>query len=230
MRRWIFFVSLLMSFAAIGPVAAQEFGLQTVREGEPQISADGTQTFRLFSGECSGKRYESKRLNVTTADCDRKRTRVEYFEPKANRAREGDRKLYSWEIFVPEDFAYTATGGHLIAGQFHNGDDLLLSFALGADGYTIRSKPCIRPEDFGEWHKVEVKYQFDSTKKKNFKDRTAGVLVVTCDGNEVVNASGRPNIAQGNVVYFKYGLYGALDIPETDNVTVKFRNVQVSHW
>lgn len=230
MRHW-FGLALILACSLLAPNAmAQEFGVQTVRDGEPKISADGEQTFRLFPGECSSKVYGSKRLQTTTSDCDRKRTRVELFERDADWAREGDRKQYSWEIFIPKDFSYSATGGHLIVGQFHNSEDLLLSFALSNDGYTIRSKPCIRPDEFGAWHKVEVRYVFDSTRKKTFKDKTPGVLVVTCNGREIVSASGRPNVMKGSKVQFRYGLYGALDFPASDNVSVRFRNVRIGDW
>ena len=77
---------------------------------------------------------------------------------------------------------------------------------------------------------MKVRYKFDSTKKKNFKDKTPGVLIVECNGVEVINATGRPNLPKGSEVFFKYGLYGALDFPETDNVVVKYRNVRIEGW
>lgn len=221
-------IPFLLFLAAAFPLSAQQFELQTAQKGEPVVDADGTQTFTLRPGFCSYKTYQSKRLLGEASDCSRKRTRVEFRELDA--ASEGDMKIYSWEILIPKNFSYSATGGHLIAGQFHTGSDLLFSFALGNDGYTVRSKQCVTPTEFGKWNTIVVRYKFDATKKKSFKDKTPGVLTVECNGVEVVNASGRPNLSKGSKVYFKYGLYGALNFPENDIVSVKYRNVRIEEW
>ena len=122
-------VAVLFALVCFFPttLTANQFELQTAQEGEPSVGDDGTQTFTLRPGFCSYKTYYSKRLISQASDCSRKRSRVEFRE--LDKARAGDKKLYYWEIFIPKDFSYSASGGHLIAGQFHSGSDLLFSFA-----------------------------------------------------------------------------------------------------
>lgn len=221
---------LAASFAALlaHPGAAQEFDLNAPRADAPLRNADGSETFRLLPGECSDAEYFSAELQTTTSDCGRGRNRIEYQETTPARA--GDRRLYEWEIFIPEDFSYTASGARLIAGQLHTGTDVQSGFGLDDEGYTIRGRDCIAAEDYGEWHSVSVRVQFDSTRRQSLRDETPGVFVVECDGDVVLDASGRPNLAEGGEIFFRYGLFGAMDIPEADNVSVSFRNVRVSEW
>jgi hypothetical protein len=160
--------------------------------------------------------------------CARARNRIEYVETSA--AREGDRRFYEWEIFIPADFSYNASGARLIAGQLHTGSDMQSGFHLDNEGYTFRGRACISADDFGDWHSVSVRIHYDATPRQSLRDQTPGVLVVECDGEEILNATGRPNLAEGGEIRFRYGLFGARDIPDTDNASVSFRNVRVSEW
>jgi len=221
-------VAIAIAVCLAGAAAAQDFNLATPREGAPVRHADGTMVFQLLPGECAEAEYYSGRLLTRTSDCDRQRNRIEFSERSTAGA--GDRRLYEWDIFIPSDFSYNASGGHLIAGQFHNQNDLLYSFALSNSGYTFRGQDCVGPESFGAWHTVSVRVQYDTTRRQTLRDQTPGILVVECDGEVVVDASGRPNLSVGDEVTFRYGLYGAMNFPDTDNVSVSFRNVRISGW
>lgn len=210
------------------PALAENFDLMAPREDAPVRHADGVETFRLLPGECLDLEYFSSELQAKTSDCGRQRNRIEYFETSTARA--GDRRLYEWEILIPEDFSYNGFSSQLIAGQLHTGADIQSAFLLDNDGYTFRTRDCISAEDFGSWHNVSVRIQYDSTPRKSLKDKTPGVFVVECDGEVLVDASGRPNLAKGGEIHFRYGLFGAMNFPETDNVSVSFRNVRISEW
>lgn len=222
--------TLAMSVALFlaSPAAAETFELTTPRADAPVRHADGSETFQLRSGECSDREYFSNELQANTSDCGRSRNRIEYYETSASVA--GDRRLYEWEIFIPEDFSYNATNARLTVGQFETGSDMLYGFELNNMGYTFRARDCISAEDFGEWHRISVRIQYDSTPRKSLKDKTPGVFVVECDGNIIADTSGRPNLAEGGQIQFRYGLFGAMNIPDTDNVSVSFRNVRISDW
>ncbi|MGI3183661.1 hypothetical protein [Nioella aestuarii] len=224
--RRAFAVSALLFLAA--PVVAQDFDLITPREDAPVRNADGSETFRLLPGECSDFEYFSDELQIMTSDCGRQRNRIEYFETSTSSA--GDRRLYEWDIFIPEDFSYSATNARLTVGQLETGTDMLYGFELNNDGYTFRAQTCIPAEEFGEWHSISVRIQYDSTPRQSLRDRTPGVLVVECDGEVIVDGSGRPNLAEGSEIQFRYGLFGGMNIAETDNVSVSFRNVRISAW
>ena len=211
-----------------GPAWAQEFGLSAPRSDAPIVDAEGNQVFELRSGECSEVSYFSAELQTETSDCGRRRNRVEYFETTTSG--KGDRRLYEWEIFIPEDFSYTASGARLTAGQFETGTDMLYGFELNNEGLTFRTRICVPAEEFGSWHSISVRIQYDSTPRRSLKDKTPGIFIVTCDDEVLVDGSGRPNIAEGGTIQFRYGLFGAMDIPETDNVSVSYRNVKISDW
>ncbi len=217
-------ISLLLSF----PAFAGSFELTTPREGAPVRHADGSETFQLHSGECSDLEYFSTELQIYTSDCGRARNRIEYYETSTSSA--GDRRLYEWEIFIPEDFSYNAYNARLTVGQFETGIDMLYGFELNNEGYTFRARDCISAKDFGKWHSISVRIQYDSTPRKSLKDKTPGVFVVECDGQVIADSTGRANLAQGGEVQFRYGLFGAKNIPDTDNVSVSFRNVRISDW
>ncbi|UUV06566.1 hypothetical protein [Ruegeria sp. YS9] len=221
-------LAIIAAVAISSPAIANSFDLSTPRENAPLRQSDGSETFQLRPGECSDLEYFSDELQISTSDCGRSRNRIEYFETSTSRA--GDRRLYEWEILIPEDFSYNALNARLTAGQFETGTDMLYGFELNNDGYTFRAKDCISAEDFGEWHKVSVRIQYDSTPRKSLKDQTPGVFVVECNGEVISDSTGRPNITEGGEVQFRYGLFGAKDIPATDNVSVSFRNVRVSDW
>ncbi|WP_316299790.1 hypothetical protein [Aliisedimentitalea sp. MJ-SS2] len=217
-------VALLLA----SPAAAESFDLTTPRADAPVRNADGSETFQLLSGECSDVEYFSTELNITTTDCAREQNRIEYFETSTAGA--GDRRLYEWEIFVPEDFSYSALNERLTAVQFKTVTDMLYGFELNNDGYTFRARDCISADGFGDWHKVSVRIHYDSTPRKSLKDKTPGVFVVECDGKVIADTSGRPNLAEGGEIQFRYGLFGAKNIPDADNVSVSYRNVRISEW
>ncbi|WP_306047609.1 hypothetical protein [Nioella sp. MMSF_3534] len=210
------------------PAVSQEFDLITPREDAPVRNADGSETFRLLPGECSDLEYFSDELQIMTSDCGRQRNRIEYYETSTASA--GDRRLYEWEIFIPEDFSYSATNARLTVGQLETGTDMLYGFELNNGGYTFRAQTCIPVEEFGEWHSVAVRIQYDSTPRQSLRDQTPGVLVVECDGEVIVDGSGRPNLAEGSEIQFRYGLFGGMNIADTDNVSVSFRNVRITAW
>lgn len=210
------------------PAAAGNFALNAPREDAPIRNADGSEMFELLPGECSDLEYFSTELQRNTSDCGRGRNRVEFYE--TNMASAGDRRLYKWDIFIPKDFSYTAFGARLTAVQFETGTDMLYGFELNNDGLTFRTRECIPAEKFGEWHSISVRVQYDSTPRRSLKDKTPGVFVIECDNEVVIDSTGRPNLSEGGEVQFRYGLFGAINIPETDNVSVSYRNVQISEW
>ena len=225
--------SLMFLAAPIGllsgsPAFADGFGLNAPRENAPVRNADGSETFQLLPGECSDIEYFSTELQGNTSDCGRGRNRVELYQTSTASA--GDRRLYEWEIFIPKDFSYNASGARLTAVQFETGTDMLYGFELNNDGLTFRTRDCIPADEFGEWHSISVRIQYDSTPRRSLKDKTPGVFVVECDDEVIIDSTGRPNLAEGGEVQFRYGLFGARDIPETDNVVVSYRNVRVSEW
>lgn len=144
----------------------------------------------------------------------------------------GDRIVYSWEILVPEDFAYNASGGYLRATRFlnRNGESLLSFILDGENGYNISRKTCFGPESFGMWHQIEVRVAWDSTKKNGFRDQTPGELSVLCDENEVLSRSGRPNIGAEDEVWIALGLAGSLVLADGDRAAVSIRNISVETW
>lgn len=141
----------------------------------------------------------------------------------------GDRVIYSWEMFVPEDFSYNAIGHFLRAVRFLDGaGQSIFNFHLNTEfGYTVGQNTCIGLEGFGEWHLVQVHANWDSTKKKNIKDRTPGEIRVECDGVEVLSRSGRPNIGVEEEVWLALGLIGSTPLADGDNTKVLFRNVSI---
>ncbi|MDU8913427.1 hypothetical protein [Aestuariicoccus sp. MJ-SS9] len=221
-------LAISLALAITGPAHAQTFDLNAPREGVPVRDADGSERFQLLPGECSDLEYFSTELQANTSDCGRGRNRIEYFETTTAIA--GDRRLYEWEILIPEDFSYNASGARLTAGQFETGTDMLYGFELNNEGLTFRTRECISADEFGEWHRVSVRIQYDSTPRRSLKDRTPGVFVIECDDEVLTDTSGRPNMAEGGEVQFRYGLFGAMNIPATDNVTVSYRNVRISEW
>lgn len=223
-RSMVVSIGLLLANAAV----ADTFDLNSSRAGAPVRHADGSETFQLHSGECNDLEYFSTELDIITSDCARELNRIEYFETST--AGEGDRRLYQWDIFIPEDFRYSAFSERLTAVQFKTATDMLYGFELNNEGYTFRTKNCISAEDFGRWHSVSVRVHYDATRRKSLKDQTPGVFVVECDGKVIVDSTGRPNVAEGGEIQFRYGLFGARNLSETDNVSVSYRNVRISDW
>ena len=132
---------------------------------------------------------------------------------------------------MPKDLTINASDIHLYAGRFLSGDKPALQFFVGHDyGYEISRKTCFGPEDFGEWHQVEVRVMWDSTKKKGLKDKTPGEIHVICDGQEIYSKMGRPNIKPHDTINLALGLEGALKLADGDNVSVSYRNIEVGSW
>ncbi|MDD9923110.1 MAG: hypothetical protein OXQ92_12660 [Boseongicola sp.] len=152
--------------------------------------------------------------------------RSEYL-PSASHSH-GETVTYRWEIFVPNDFVYETLSGDLRAGRFYNDSgEAILSFLLdGTSGLTVNRKTCFGPEGFGQWHQVEVKAVWDSTKKKGLKDKTPGAISISCDGVEVHSSSGRPTVGEGKSVWLALGLRGAMRLADGDNATAHFRNLE----
>ena len=161
------------------------------------------------------------------AACDLLYQRSEYVSTQSHK--HGDRVTYSWEMMVPSDFKYNTSGGYLRTARLVYGSGKsLLSFNLDMEtGYSLNTKTCFGPEGFGEWHAIEVRVAWDSTKKKTLKDKTPGDLVVLCDGVELHSQSGRPNISADEEVWFALGLHGALNLADGDKAEVHFRNISI---
>jgi len=141
----------------------------------------------------------------------------------------GDSIAYGWEIRVPEDFRYNASGGYLRAVRFINAKgESVLSFLIDTqNGYNVSRKTCFSPKGFGSWHRIEVFVTWDSTKKKGLKDKTPGELQVICDGTEILNRLGRPNIGAEEQVWMAVGLAGSLKLADGDNAAVTYRNISI---
>ncbi|KIN69836.1 Polysacc lyase domain containing protein [Sulfitobacter noctilucicola] len=213
------------------PIRAEQFRLESEHSVRAPLKLDGgIERFWLLPGECkAGPKAKTIQAIGLTNDCSRNRQRSEMKTTK--KVRHGARRIYSWDILVPTDFRSTASDDHLIVGQFHSGFAPSSTFSLSQDtGYFVNGRTCFGPEEFGEWHSVVVRVFWHSQRKKNLKDKTPSVFEVWCDGELIWDRSGRPNIAKGDGVSFKYGLYHAMDFPEGDNVTVQFKNVTVTKW
>lgn len=144
----------------------------------------------------------------------------------------GDRIRYKWDVLVPADLTYKATGGHLYATRFLSSDDsVVMKFDLDPEyGYEYSRKVCFGPEGFGEWHSVELRVVWDSTKKQGLSHKTPGEIHIFCDGVELFSRTGRPNLAEGHIVRPTFGLEGALPLAEGDNVSISYRNIEISDW
>ena len=213
------------------PIRAEHFRLESSNSVRaPQRLDGGIERFWLLPGECkAGRKTKSIASVGKTNDCGRNRQRSEMKTNK--KVGHGARRIYSWEILVPTDFKSTGLDDHLIVGQFHSGYAPSSTFSLNQDtGYFVNGRVCFGPEGFGEWHSVVVRVFWHSQRKKNLKDKTPGIFEVWCDGKLIWDRSGRPNVAKGDGISFKYGLYHAMDFPEDDNVTVQFKNVTVTKW
>ena len=202
------------------PATAADFNVVVPNPSTFEMNEDGF-TARLSDEGCAD--------GFETA-CTATRQRVEY--QSATPHGHGDRVSYSWEVMVDEGLTYNAADKHMYATRFLTADEkTVMQFYLGNDyGYEVNRKTCFGPEAFGKWHQVEVRFVWDSTKKKGLKDKTPGEIHVICDGNEIFSKAGRPNIKAGDVVHLALGLEGALKLAEGDKVSVAFRNIQIGTW
>jgi len=144
----------------------------------------------------------------------------------------GDKVIYTWEIMVPTEFRYNASGGYLRAVRFTDtsGEGVLNFILDSSKGYTVGRNVCFGPGEFGTWHAIRLEVFWDSTRRQNLRDKTPGHLRVLCDGVEVLTRSGRPNIGAEEEVRFSVGLAGALRLAADDYVEARFRNVVVESW
>lgn len=202
------------------PSFAEEFSVIAPNETALSV-ADGLVTARLSAEGCAAG-FE--------AACSETRQRIEYQSVTAHG--HGDRVAYRWEINVAETLSFNATDSHLYATRFVTPDGKdVIKFYVGSDyGYEVNRKTCFGPETFGQWHQVEVRVAWDSTKKKNLKDKTPGEVQILCDGAEVFSAAGRPNIKPEDTIHLALGLEGALQLADGDDVSVSFRNIEVGSW
>jgi|GEM_PF-6546390 len=198
---------------------AEDFRIVAPTEAAMSV-ADGVVTARLNAGGCDAG-FEPA--------CTPMRQRAEYQSPGGHG--HGDRVLYRWEVNVPRDNVLNAVDNHLYAVRFLAGESAVLQFIVGNDyGYEVNRKTCFGPEGFGEWHQVEVRVAWDSTRRKGLKDVTPGEIHISCDGVEVFSKSGRPNIKADDVVTIAFGLEGALKLAEGDKVSVSYRNIEIGTW
>lgn len=200
----------------------QEVDFETVASSEDALKVDdGRIRARLSRNGCEAG-FE--------AACSQALQRSEYVTKSSHK--NGDRVVYSWEIFVPAEFKYKSPGAYLRAGRFLVGDGgSILNFLLDEKvGYDIGRKICFGPEGFGKWHSIQVRVRWDSTRKKNLRDKTPGELRVSCDGAEILALSGRPNISDEDEVRIALGLAGALELADGDQTSVSFRNIKIETW
>jgi len=182
------FAPALVLAATVIPSAGQDHEFEIVAPADGALLVlDGEIEARLNSTGCDDD-FESA-CSITN-----QLQRSEYV--LTNPQKHGDKYTYKWEIFVPEDFVYNASGGYLRAGRFFDtSGESFFSFILdGSEGYHVSRKACFRPEDFGKWHSIEMRVAWDSTKKQGLNDKTPGELRVLCDSEEILTRSGRPNI------------------------------------
>lgn len=202
--------------------AADATDFEVIAPNDGAVEIDGDQfTARLSDDGCS---------SGFDAACTGTRQRAEYL-PAAIYGH-GDQVAYRWEINVSEAMTFNAVDSHLYATRFLTGGDTsVLQFYLGTDyGYEVNRKTCFGPEEFGEWHQVEVRVSWDSTPKQNLRDKTPGEIHIACDGEEIFSSSGRPNIKAEDEIRLALGLEGALNLADGDNVSVSFRNLEVENW
>ena len=215
-------IAIAASLAAVmaAPASrANEF--QIIAPNEVSINIqDGVVTAQLSADGCAS--------GFETA-CSFTRQRAEY-QSSINHGH-GDRVAYKWEVNVPTGNVLNATDSHLYAARFLAGDQSVLQFILGNEyGYEVNRKTCFGPEEFGQWHQVEVRVRWDSTKKKKLSDKTPGEIHIICDGTEIFSKAGRPNIKEGDVVNIALGIEGALKLAEGDQVSAAYRNIEIGSW
>jgi len=208
--------------AHFSPAISQEENFETVSSSEASLKVVGGEIQAYLNPTGCAAGFE--------AACSPVLQRSEYIATKPHR--HGDRVIYSWEILVPKDFTYNASGAYLRAARFLIGkEDTIFNFLLdGKIGYDVGRKVCFGPEGFGKWHAIRVRVVWDSTKKKGIKDKTPGELRVFCDGIEVLSHSGRPNIGDKDEVRLALGLAGSSKLADGDSTAVSFRNVKIETW
>ena len=199
-----------------------------VQAGEGEIIAPNQGALIANGKEIRAQLSKSGCASGFEAACSPTRQRSEYLPHQSHQ--HGDRVVYRWEVMIPKSLKYN--GGHLYSTRFLDDDNrMIFQFLIGEEyGYEIDRKPCFGPEGFGSWHKVEFRVVWDSTKKKKLSDKTPGEIHVSCDGNEIISSTGRPNIAEGGTVRLALGVEGALDLADGDNVEVNYRNLQIDNW
>ena len=208
--------------ALVCPAIGQEQKFEAVTSSETSLKVAGEEfRARLNQNGCAPG-FE--------AACSAVLQRSEYISTISHRS--GDSVIYSWEIKVPKDFRYAAPGAYLRAARFLIGhEDSIFNFLLDSHiGYDAGRNVCFGPDGFGEWHSIQVRVVWDSTKKKSLKDKTPGELRVLCDGDEILSSSGRPNIGENDEVRIALGLAGAVKLSAGDNAAVSFRNVSIEPW
>lgn len=213
-------------FSALSLLAALIFPSWALA-GDFEVFAPTEFSFEVTEAGISAELSQNGCSSGYEAACNVVLQRSEYVSTHSNK--HGDKVIYSWEMLVPQGFTYNASGGYLRAGRLLDGSgESLFSFILDSEaGYTVSRKACFGPEGFGKWHAIEVKVVWDSTKRKNLKDKTPGDIRVICDGSEVLSRSGRPNIIADEEVWFALGLAGSLKLADGDNTEVLFRNVSI---
>lgn len=206
---------------ACGAAAAQSEDYEQLMPAPGMLEmADGAITARLNPAGC-----ETGYEGACSVALPLQRSEIVF--PDAHQR--GQSVTYRWDIMVPADFAYNATGGDLRAGRLIASTGAsILGFMLESDnGYRVSGQSCFGPEGFGSWHSVEVNVVWDSTRRQSLSDRTPGQLRVSCDGQEILFRSGRPTIREDETARLALGLMGSVLLAEGDNVTVSFRDFSV---
>ena len=208
--------------AHLSPAISQEENFETISSSEASLKVVGGEIHAYLNPTGCAAGFE--------AACSPVLQRSEYILTKPRK--HGDRVIYSWEILVPKDFTYNASGAYLRAVRFLIGkEDSIFNFLLdGKIGYNVGRKVCFGPEGFGKWHAIQVRVVWDSTKKKGLRDKTPGELRVFCDGTEVLSHSGRPNVGDKDEVRIALGLAGSSKLADGDRTAVSFRNIKIETW
>lgn len=202
----------------------------SVWANEYEIVAPSDQTVILSNGEITAHLQANGCEPGHSEACSVTRQRADYV--LSQKFGHGDRVSYSWEMKVSEPFIYNAVDIHLYPVRFlNNENEPVFRFFLGAKyGFEARRQMCFSPEEFGQWHKVEIRVVWDSTTRENLSHVTPGSIQVWCNGVETFSVSGRPNIQAGEEVQLALGLDASLTPAEGDRVSVTYRNVSISDW
>ena len=215
----IFLASCVGAFFCFQQAAAEEF--EPVSPGKTALEmTDGHLRASLINGGCEA---------AFELACNNNEQRSELVSTVSHKS--GDRVIYSWDIFIPSEFADTPYAS-LRATRFLAGDnDPILYFVLDHQyGYEIGRKTCFGPDGYGKWHSVEARIIWDETRKKKLSDKTPAEIHVICDNIQVFSQTGRPNIKEGAKVRAAFGLTAPLGLPENGEFWVQYRNIKIESW
>lgn len=178
---------ILLTFSSASSAAPSGFKDHKFNGRNPS-HAGGISTFHVESGDCSSVKYGDGRGE---SDCfnGNLRSRMAY----SRYAKLGDSVQYEFEIFIPGDLRYS--GGpnrrslleiaewqriNTIKNHIHQ------MHLDSRRGLTFDDAVCVRPAEFGNWHKVSVQVRWSMNDD--------GIMRVTCNERVIVSRTGRTAI------------------------------------